>query len=489
MVLFVCRSEIVNQLDGNIGQRIKLLLHSMFNNPYANPAYGVPLQCGGTRKRLFLQLQMFLQDGGAMKYTFSVRGDGASGFCPMCKNLFVLKAAVCSEEDDEDCSMMRKTIKHSELDLCTDSELFQAWDRLADRRGNVSAGDWKLWQQATGMTFTAHGLLEDKSLRHMVKPLKQWCHDYMHGMCSNGVMNSLIFLVFQSISQNGLNVWNIMFSWLQLWTFPQATRHSKVHQLFTNKRVESHKKARKLKAQASDILSLYKMIAFYLQTVCMKAGLCIKQCHAYLCMCTVLDLLQSVPHGVVTAKMITASVEAALETMRAAGWQSEMVPKHHWMLHYGDALRKLQMLPACWSMERKHKLLRRFADPIQNTSKYELSMYHEVLTQELTEWQQEGVFANGVGLLAPHPAPKKLALFLQQIFDYLLGVEACNTSHRCRLGCGSTCSKGDMMLFNDPGSKHHKDLAFSCGQCWCHFEVEGIVYTLASEFGWGPRES
>ena len=197
------------------------------------------------------------------------------------------------------------------------------------------------------------------------------------------------------------------------------------------------------------------MIAFYLQTVCMKAGLCIKQCHAYLCMCTVLDLLQSVPHGVVTAKMITASVEAALEAMRAAGWQSEMVPKHHWMLHYGDALRKFQMLPACWSMERKRKLVRRFADPIQNTSKYELSMYHE---------------------------PKKLALFLQQNFDYLLGVEACNTSHRCRLGCGSTCSKGDMILFNDPGSKHHKDLAFSCGQCWCHFEVEGIVNTLASEF-------
>ena len=131
-----------------------------------------------------------------MKYIFSVRGDGASRFCPMCKNLFVLKAAVCSEEDDEDCSMMCKTIKHSELDLCTDSELFQAWDRLADRRGNVSAGDWKLWQQATGMTFTAHGLLEDKSLRHMVKPLKQWCHDYMHGMCSNGVMNSLIFWCF-----------------------------------------------------------------------------------------------------------------------------------------------------------------------------------------------------------------------------------------------------------------------------------------------------
>ena len=124
--------------------------------------------------------------------------------------------------------------------------------------------------------------------------MQQWCDELPH------------FLVFQSISQNGLNVWNIMFSWLQLWTCPQATRHSKVHQLFTNKRVESHKKARKLKAQASDILSLYKMIAFYLQTVCMKAGLCIKQCHAYLCMCTVLDLLQSVPHGVVTAKMITA---------------------------------------------------------------------------------------------------------------------------------------------------------------------------------------
>ena len=90
-------------------------------------------------------------------------------------------------------------------------------------------------------------------------------------------------------------------------------------------------------------------------------------------------------------------------------------------------------------------------------------MYHKVLTQELTEWQQEWVFANGVGLLAPHPAPKKLALFLQQNFDYLLGVEACNTSHLRRLGCGSTCSKGDMILFNDPGSKHHKDLLFLWG--------------------------
>ena len=45
-----------------------------------------------------------------------------------------------------------------------------------------------------------------------------------------------------------------------------------------------------------------------------------------------------------------------------------MIPKFHWLLHYPYFLQKWKCLPACFVLERKHRLSKKYTDPVMNVS-------------------------------------------------------------------------------------------------------------------------
>jgi len=64
---------------------------------------------------------------------------------------------------------------------------------------------------------------------------------------------------------------------------------------------------------------------------------------------------------------LRATVEEALSLTVAAGWEAYMKPKFHWAMHYSSAYATHGMLPACWSLERKHKSIRKWGKHVQYT--------------------------------------------------------------------------------------------------------------------------
>ena len=71
--------------------------------------------------RLFAKLGAVLQDGGAHKTVWQARGDGASKFCMLCKNLFTHDSKVA---DGDGSHMLRcNEIKLDGLVASTDREL------------------------------------------------------------------------------------------------------------------------------------------------------------------------------------------------------------------------------------------------------------------------------------------------------------------------------------------------------------------------------
>ena len=93
ITICVVRSSIVNTLDGNLSQLLKILLHHWSTTHMIHLA-GIQLfeppgqpQCI-PHKRLFLSLGFFIMDGAAHKYAFSIKGDSGSRFCCLCKKHF-----------------------------------------------------------------------------------------------------------------------------------------------------------------------------------------------------------------------------------------------------------------------------------------------------------------------------------------------------------------------------------------------------------------
>ena len=191
------------------------------------------------------------------------------------------------------------------------------------------------------------------------------------------------------------------------------------------------------------------------------------------------DLLQAASQGsaFVAPTELTRAADQCLQKMIDAGWSDHLTKKIHWLLHFGDELRRHGKLVGCFAMERKHKAIRTFATAIQDTRDYELKVYREVLGQELYNLSHCESSQLGMGLQQPGKPTRRVHPLLKQVFQ--LGdrdMEHCLVSSFVRLGSGGSCSKGDVVLVKPAASGRPWD----AGQVWLHVEVHGVCWTLVS---------
>jgi hypothetical protein len=285
-----------------------------------------------------------------------------------------------------------------------------------------------------------------------------------------------MYALITSLSQAGLPVWKLLADFFALWKLPDAYAMPHLPDMFAPKRVEAYKKAKKFKCQASECLALYPIMAMFVQTVPMKQNICLPQCQAFIAMCDVLDILQNIAIQTVEPAQLVQAVETALEAFVVAGWKQLMIKKFHWLLHYGDHLQKFKMLPACWSLERKHKLVNKFANPLCNTIKFEQSVLEELLSHELTTLKQDGLFESTTILLKPHPCSKKFAQFISQCFNTAVAPDECLVGAHAKLSSSFTCSKRDVVLLQSSDVSN----LWEAAEVWAHFELGGRTYSLVS---------
>lgn len=442
--IFVMRSDLVGKLAANIGQIYRLVLEHMFNNKQAHPHAGVLFQRGPARLKLFWTLGFFIQDGSAQKFTFSNKQDSGSRVCMACKNLFVVTQN--EEQGDKEIS---KYIKYSQLDIASDQEILDSWDRMKSRKKDCTKTEFKKWGQASGIDYSEHALLLSGTLREqrLLKPITQYMHDYMHGLCSNGVMSWILFLLIQSLQSNGVDdIWEQLHGFVQLWKQP-AIHQCDLHRLFLAKAVKGHKEAKKFKCSASEMLSLYKVLAHYVHTCCLANGFCVLAAQCYLAWCSVLGYCVAIPSlERPDHKQLLAFVEKALGATVKAGWSEEFKPKMHWVLHFSDALQRHKQLIACWSMERRHKTIRKHGTLLCNTSHWETSLTKAVIAEHMHLLGEESnLFRQGCYLENMRQPTKRMLASLHQHGLVLPGV-ACMQSKSCKLASGATITCGDVVL-------------------------------------------
>ena len=110
--------------------------------------------------RLYFSLSMILQDGSAHKQVFANRQDAGSKPCFICSNIFYLRSG-----EEEHCKIFKEFIKYDKLHISTDQDVLDSWQKLAAKSKILSQADFKMHQQAAGLTYNEHALLSSEKLK------------------------------------------------------------------------------------------------------------------------------------------------------------------------------------------------------------------------------------------------------------------------------------------------------------------------------------
>lgn len=462
--IFVQRTTFVQKLAGQMSQVIKHLLLSIFHGQLASPqSLGVLLEKpDGSKFRVYFDLGFFVQDGASQRECFSIKGDSGSKFCLKCSNQICI--LMPGEEDEENA--VCKATKKADLVLASNQEVFASFDRLAARQSTCSSKDFKAWEQASGWTYTEHGIMACQPLRAYFLPVTMFMHDWMHAMCSSGAMNTAVYLILEAFQKHGLALWKSMHTFLKEWHLPRAFASCKLPDLFSPTRVESHRKAYKLKCQASDILSFYTICRYYVQSMGPRVSALEKECKAFVALSQVLDMLCSIGKQRIVGAELDAAVEAALSAFVDANWSDYMIKKFHWLLHLGDTLEEMKQLVPCWCLERKHKQVTAVATKVTNISYFEKTICAELLGEQLHRMARTPLPC--IGLSQDCKAPKALLTFVEEHFGQNCMVY---TANHVILQGGGKVYKQDVVLLASEDK-------WDCGHVKAPLKVNGQTFCL-----------
>ena len=150
-----------------------------------------------------------------------------------------------------------------------------------------------------------------------------------------------------------------------------------------------------------------------------------------------------------------------------------MTPKFHWLLHYAQLLERFGLLLNCFVLERKHRVPKRYAESIKNTSKHpSASLLMEVISHHFSQLDRPCAFMFEPGLVGGRPATKKLRKLISEIFE--IGDDDMVTiANESRFSALASCKVRDVVLVKDGESD-----SFRAGQVQLHFAVNDVAISI-----------
>ena len=405
-------TESVKDVQAGISQVFAAALKLFFGSHQHDMRHGLHLVGpDGSFIRLYAEFSMALQDGAAHKHIWSCKGDGGTKFCMLCKNL-VSRASPITQHDGSHLLVCGALHEH-QLAFASDEDIKGSIRRLCGFKRTATKTEFQLREQAIGFVYKESSLLQDEQLNDIVKPASQFCHDWMHGIFSGGVFNTVLFRLLHDVStvQRRQQVWADLDTYVCLWTWP-FHRKFKPKGAFEAKRVKAYKQAEQIKCAASEGLSMLPVIGLFISLVIVPTNVCLDACLAFLALCDVVEQLETANLGLANESILRTSVEMMLAKCDSAGWADHMIPKFHLAIHYPRNLAKWNMSPSCFALERKHKLVKRYGEDIYNTVDYALSVMSEVIGHQLHSVMEPNAFDISAGLIDPKPATKKVRDFM-----------------------------------------------------------------------------
>ena len=209
--------------------------------------------------------------------------------------------------------------------------------------------------------------------------------------------------------------------YIQLWSFP-SSRSLNIQNLFLPKREKSNKEAQSFKCSASEALAVLPILAHFIQEVILRTGGCIEECKALLAVSDVLDILHSTSHGR-NIEILAMKIDQVFDQFEKCDWKNYLHSKFHWLLHMPSHISKFSFLISCWVHERKHRIIKRYSEGIQNTLRFERSVLVQVVSHDLALLLEEDYFGMHARLKKKCKSSKKVLDFFKTVWNE--GIDSC----------------------------------------------------------------
>ena len=88
---------------------------------------------------------------------------------------------------------------------------------------------------------------------------------------------------------------------------------------------------------------------------------------SFLALMEVIDMLHASMRSATDPAALAAVCRKFFERFIISYGQEQTLPKHHYLLHLSQSLKSVGFILNCFTHERRHKLVKRFADALHNT--------------------------------------------------------------------------------------------------------------------------
>lgn len=230
-----------------------------------------------------------------------------------------------------------------------------------------------------GFNWNSECLSLDRDLAVAVPSVWMW--DWFHTCLSDGVFVQELNACMKEFETHGFGMRHLD-TYIQLWRWPRGFAHARKVCRQDDSNIRST-----VDGSASELWSLVPVLHKYVTDLVQPQNIEVSRpmvVSALLLFESVM-LLGKVATGQVPADYLERAISGHLESQQAAWGDSVWLPKSHFALHLGMALRRFGYLGATLTQERMHQVVKRFLAPRRHTPGLERGIMEELTLQHLYE--------------------------------------------------------------------------------------------------------
>lgn len=449
-VMFL-RSMVVKGIRGGVGAIVGALVDKFFDSDSGQhmAKAGVWLNLAdGSSLHLFADMGMVLADEAALHFVYNCKGAAGLKPCLLCQNVFSTKGPRNIVANDASgwaqpvtsCST-GKFVAH------TSGTMKALRRRLAAAATTQSKTQFEELQTQLGWNWDPASVLGNRRWLTALDPPSRCCFDWMHVFFVGGVFCVHMGLLMWRLKPHKIT-YATLHAYLQPWRWPLAVGSKKGCDVFAPKRAKASWDTGGLKATASECLSLFPVLALFFDALVGNENQEVSQ-HArcFLKLVSCLELVQASARRAVEPATLQQALEGYMQMFQGLFGAESMTPKFHYALHLPNLLQRYSFLPACFCLERKHRVPKKIGDEIRNTSSaWEGSVLREVTNHHVAALTDRGRqhFVAQAGLEDPKAPSKRLEQRLAETFDTPGAVF--HTSRVAHVNAWERCSVGDVVM-------------------------------------------
>ena len=199
---------------------------------------------------------------------------------------------------------------------------------------------------------------------------------------------------------------------------------------------------------------------------------------AFLALCDVMDMIQAITFGIIQPEHLEKAINKFLALCVEAGWQDYFIKKFHWLLHLPSHLSRFGFIPWCFTLERKHRLVKRFASAQRKTMTMAKSTYRDVINHELAQLRNSDVFKTGYFLVEKTKPSKDMMKYFLENFSNGQPLPDIYVSRIARIEPSGYVTAGDIVLVKSDTSTKKWD----AGELWTNVEFDGDNFSIVTMY-------